>query len=204
MSLNLFLKGLVIGFSVAAPVGPIGILCIRRTINEGRLAGLFSGLGAASADTIFGFIAAFGLTFIANLLVEQVNIINLLGGLFLVYLGIKFMLSKPAEKPADLNGATLWKAYGSTLIYTLTNPMTILAFTAIFAGAGVASKSGNYGQSLLIVVGVFIGSALWWLTLSSIFSVLRERFRPSWLVWINRVAGIVILIFGFIRLASLA
>ena len=203
MEINFFLRSLLIGFSIAAPVGPIGILCIRRSLSEGRLNGLLTGLGAATADAFYGSIAAFGLTFISGFLIGQAGWIRLLGGLFLVYLGIKTLLSKPAERPAQAGGMNLAGAYSSTLLLTLTNPMTILSFAAIFAGLGAGLSGHDYGAALSIVAGVFTGSACWWVLLSSGASLLQSRLTPAILLWINRVSGLIILIFALVILTGL-
>ena len=203
MDLNFLLKGLLFGFSIAAPVGPIGVLCIRRTLADGRSAGLLSGLGAASADAIYGSIAAFGVAFISDFLVSQQFWIRLVGGLFLCYLGIKTMLARPAESPASSNRKGLLGAYASTLFLTLTNPMTILSFAAIFSGLGLAGDGGNYASAGLMVLGVFCGSCAWWLLLSSLVSIFRGRFTFTGLKWINRVSGMVIFGFGVYSLFSI-
>jgi len=136
MEFTFWLSGLAIGFSIAAPVGPIGVLCVRRTLVEGRTSGFVSGLGAASADAIYGSIAAFGLTLISNFLITQQVWLRLIGGLFLCCLGLKTLLAKPAEQAATAKGNGLIGAYVSTFFLTLTNPMTIISFAAIFAGLG--------------------------------------------------------------------
>jgi len=177
MDFPLLLKGLVIGFSIAVPVGPIGVLCIRRTLAEGRASGLVSGLGAATADAIYGCIAGFGLAFISNFLVSQQVWLRLIGGVFLWYLGLKTLLVKPAEQASLAKGNGLVSAYATTFFLTLTNPMTIISFAAIFAGLGLASTSGNYVSAGVLVLGVFIGSALWWLILSGGVGVFREKFN---------------------------
>ncbi|MDX1995618.1 MAG: LysE family transporter [bacterium] len=199
------LKGAILGFSIAAPVGPIGVLCIRRTLTEGRLYGLVTGLGAASADAFYGFIAAFGLTFISTLLVNLSPILSLAGGLFLVYLGIKTFRARPAEDAASTDSRRgLIGAFGSTLFLTLTNPLTILSFVGFFAGAGIASSvDGRYGLAAAMVLGVFVGSAAWWLLLSGGVSLLRRRFNTRWLVWVNRFSGVIVTVFGLLALASL-
>jgi len=196
------LRGLIIGFSIAAPVGPIGVLCIRRTLAEGRASGLVSGLGAATADATYGCIAGFGLTFISNFLVSQQVWLRLIGGVFLCYLGLKALLAKPAEQAALAKGNGLVGAYASTFFLTLTNPMTILSFAAIFAGLGLASTSGNYMTAGVLVLGVFIGSALWWLILSGGVSVFRAKFNPHGLQWVNRISGAIIMGFGLFALLS--
>jgi predicted secreted hydrolase/threonine/homoserine/homoserine lactone efflux protein len=203
VDINLLIRGIVIGFSIAAPVGPIGVLCIRRTLAEGRLSGFVSGLGAATADAIYGCIAGFGLTFISDLLIGQQSWIRLIGGLFLCYLGIKTLLAQPSEQAASAQGSGLLDAYGSILFLTLTNPMTILSFVAIFAGLGIADTGGDYGSALILVLGVFTGSGLWWFLLSGIASVLRTRFDARALRWVNRISGAIILAFGATALLSL-
>jgi threonine/homoserine/homoserine lactone efflux protein len=194
--LSLLLRGLLIGFSIAAPVGPIGVLCIRRTLAEGRLAGLLTGLGAATADAVYGAIAAFGLTFIAGFLVRQQNLLALVGGGFLCYLGVRTFLAVPAEAASDAGGKSLLGMYASTFFLTLTNPLTILSFAAIYAGLGLATNTGSYLSAVLVVLGVFLGSAGWWLLLSGIVSIFRSRITPRALRWINRISGIIILAFG--------
>jgi threonine/homoserine/homoserine lactone efflux protein len=142
--MDTFLRWLLIGFSIAAPVGPIGVLCIRRTLADGRLAGFLSGMGAASADMFYGAVAAFGLTAIRDVLLGQSNWLRLVGGIFLLYLGVKTFLSKPAEQAAESLRNGLFGAYLSTFFLTITNPVTILSFVAIFAGLRLAETGGNY------------------------------------------------------------
>jgi threonine/homoserine/homoserine lactone efflux protein len=204
MDITLLLKGILIGFSIAAPVGPIGVLCIRRTLAEGRAAGLVSGLGAASADAIYGCIAGFGLTFISNALIHQQHWLRLVGGAFLCYLGVKTLLAKPADQAAETEGRGLVGSYASTFFLTLTNPMTVLSFAAIFAGLGLANTAGDYASAGMLVLGVFAGSALWWLMLSGGVGLFRERFSARELQWVNRFSGVIILGFGLVALLSTA
>ncbi|HJZ46773.1 MAG TPA: LysE family transporter [Roseiflexaceae bacterium] len=204
MDASLLLRGLLIGFSIAAPVGPIGVLCIRRTLAQGRTAGLVSGLGAASADAIYGCIAGFGLTFISGLLISQQGWLRLVGGAFLCYLGVRTLLSQPAERAAAASGMGLAGAYASTFLLTLTNPTTILSFVAVFAGMGLASMGGDYAAAAVLVLGVFCGSALWWLLLSGGVGLFRARFDVRAMQWVNRISGAVITSFGLLALASLA
>ena len=203
MDISYLPRGLVIGFAIAAPVGPIGVLCIRRTLAEGRATGLVSGLGAATADAIYGCIAAFGLTFISGILIGQQGLVRLVGGIFLCYLGLRTLVTTPAEKPSSAEGRGLAGAYASTFFLTLTNPMTILSFAAIFAGLGIGSATGDYVSATLSVLGVFLGSALWWLILSGGVSVFRTKLKPRALAWVNNVSGIIILAFGVTALLSL-
>jgi threonine/homoserine/homoserine lactone efflux protein len=203
MDTGLLLTGLIIGFSIAAPVGPIGVLCIRRTLAEGRSSGLVSGLGAATADAIYACIAGFGLTFISSVLVSQQLWLRVIGGLFLCYLGIRTLLSKPAENAAQGMGNGLATAYASTFFLTLTNPVTIISFAAVFVGLGIATEPGNYVSAGVFVLGVFTGSALWWLLLAGGVGMFRTSFNARGLRWVNRIAGAIIAAFGVFALLSL-
>jgi threonine/homoserine/homoserine lactone efflux protein len=203
VNIAFFLRGLVIGFSIAAPVGPIGVLCIRRTLAEGRAVGLVSGLGAATADSFYGAIAGFGLTAVSSFLVDQQTWLRVIGGAFLVYLGARTFRSRPAEQAAAVqrNGG-MAGAYASTLVLTLTNPATILAFVAIFAGLGIAESGADYGSALALVGGVFSGSAAWWLLLSGGVSMLRKQFTPARLRWVNWLSGAILVGFGMVAILS--
>jgi threonine/homoserine/homoserine lactone efflux protein len=203
LDFSFILKGMIIGFSIAAPVGPIGVLCIRRTLAEGRAYGLVSGLGAATADGFYGTVAALGLTLISSFLIDQANWLRLIGGAYLCYLGVKTFRSRPAERAAEAKGRGLLGAYTSTLFLTLTNPLTIFAFAAIFAGVGAEAAAGNTLGALNVVLGVFLGSAGWWLILVTLTSLFRSRFTTGGLVWVNRVSGIIILGFGAVMLYAL-
>jgi threonine/homoserine/homoserine lactone efflux protein len=198
----IFLRGLVLGFLIAAPVGPIGILCIRRSLSMGRMAGLLTGLGAATADGFYGCVAAFGLTVLSDLLVSQSFWLRLMGGLFLCYLGVKTFLAKPAEDAAapEHRGTSL-SLYISTVFLTLTNPLTILMFAGVFAGSGLAI-AGDYGAATLLVAGVFLGSTLWWFLLSFGASLFRAKITGSNLRLLNQISGLILLVFGVIALHS--
>ena len=204
MDVTFLLRGLVIGFSIAAPVGPIGVLCMRRTLAECRAAGFASGLGAATADAVYGCVAGLGLTFFSNILINQQVWLRIIGGIFLCYLGIKTFLAKPVELAASYKGSGLIGAYTSTFFLTLTNPMTIFSFSAIFAGLGLTSAVGNYGSAGALVLGVFIGSSLWWLILCCSVGVFREKLDPRGLQWVNMISGAIITGFGLLALLSLA
>ncbi len=203
MDLSYFVRGLIIGFSIAATVGPMSILCIQRTLSKGQIYGLVSGLGIATADAVYGSIAAFGLTLITNFLVNQQGWVRLIGGLFLIYLGLKTVISKPAERAAAAKANSYLGAYASTLLLTLTNPLTILSFAAIFAGIGVGGANKSSISASTVVLGVFVGSTLWWCILTSGISLLQQKFTPRWLLWINRISGIILILFGVFALISL-
>ena len=198
----LFLKGLAFGFVLAATVGPMWVLCFRRTVAYGALTGFVSGMGIAVADGIYGTVAAFGLTAISGFLLRYSFWIGLAGGLFLVYLGIKTLLQKPAATGEAAKPASLAQAFLSTLGLTLTNPPTILAFVAIFAGLGL-SASADYALAALIVAGVFLGSASWWVVLAFAGGALRDQIGPRLLRAINVVSGITILGFAAWQFALL-
>lgn len=203
MDISFLFQGLIIGFSIAAPVGPIGLLCIRRTLTGGHISGFVSGLGAATADALYGFVAGFGLTLISSILLNQQVSLRLIGGAFLCYLGLKTFVSTPAEQGAPIKGKGLMGAYASTFFLTLTNPITILSFAGVFAGLGVGSTGRDYISAGTLVTGVFIGSALWWLILSMGVSWFQKKFNPQGLHWINRISGLIIIGFGLLAFLSL-
>jgi threonine/homoserine/homoserine lactone efflux protein len=198
MSKELLLKSLVLGLSIAAPVGPIGILCIRRSLVEGRIAGLICGLGAATADAVYGAIGAFALNGISAWLVRGRLWMTLAGSGFLVYLGVKIFRAPPPETTAT-GSAT--GAYVSTFVLTLANPLTILSFAAAFAGMGAGAV--GYGGVVTMLVGVFVGSAIWWLMLTSVAGALRGRMSPPFFVAINRASGALLTGFGLYTVTSL-
>ncbi|WP_317969520.1 LysE family transporter [Paenibacillus sp. CCS19] len=195
------MKGIVIGFSIAAPVGPIGVLVIRRTLAQGRVNGLLSGLGAASADAVYGLVAGLGLSIVMNFLLGLQFWLHLVGGLFLCYLGVRTFRSIASDTPASAQGRHLFGAYSSVFLLTLTNPITILSFIGIFSGLGPAQTSS--ASALTLVVGVFTGSALWWLILSALVGLFNKHLNVQSLTWINRLSGLIILSFGAYALLSL-
>lgn len=199
----LFFRGIVIGFSLAAPVGPIGVLTIRRTLAHGRLTGFVSGLGTATADALYGLIGALGLTSLTALLTSQAGWLGLIGGAFLCYLGVRTFVARPASvgEGGESKALGLASAYASALALTLTNPATILAFAVIFAGLNTDVAAASTTAAVVVVGGVFVGSALWWLVLSTVTGWLRGRLNAAALVWVNRVSGVIILGFGIFALA---
>ncbi len=201
----LFARGVVLGFTIAAAVGPISLLCIRRTLAEGRLVGIVSGLGVASADATYGAVAAFGLTAVTDLLVDWRRALAVVGGVFLLWLAWRTFRSIPAEAAAATAASGdgrrgLPGAYLSTLGLTLTNPMTILSFAALFVGLGVTG--GDAAGATLLTLGVFTGSATWWVVLVAAVGAFRSRLTPSGLRRVNIVSGLVIGAFGFVAIAS--
>lgn len=202
MDLTFILKGILIGFAMAVPLGPIGIICIRKTLTEGRLRGLVIGMGAATADMFYAAIAAFGLTFISDTLNEHRIWIRIAGGVLLLFLGVRTFLAKPKDPKLVVNGSSGLRSYLTTIFLTLTNPFTIFAFIAVFATLGLGNGL-SYLSASFLVVGVFIGSLLWFVILSSGVTFFRKKLDLAGLRWVNKIAGILIIISGFIAILSL-
>ncbi|WRP07721.1 LysE family transporter [Rossellomorea aquimaris] len=193
----LFLKSLIIGVTIAAPVGPVGILCIQRTLTYGRRTGFVSGLGAATADALYGLVAVMGLTIVSDFLLDHQFWIQLWGGVFLFLLGWKTFTAQPAPfMNGESQATSSLKGFFSVLFLTLTNPMTVLAFIAIFGVFRVTGSDGSVVSALLVVFGVFCGSALWWGAVALVGGWLSSRIESDSLTMINRVAGIIITIFS--------
>lgn len=207
MEWNFFSRGLLIGLWIAIPVGPIGLLCFQRALNRGWLHGFASGLGAATADAAYGMVAALGLVVVLDALAGSAFWLKLLGGLFLLWLGWSTLRAGPARKAAPTQAAPaqaagLPGAYASVFVLTLLNPMTALSFLAIFSAIGI--EGGRAASPLVLVAGVFLGSALWWAVLATFAVSLKRRFDEAQMVWVNRLSGTVILGFGLWVLAGLA
>jgi len=202
MFLTYFIKGMAVGFSLALPVGPIALLCIRRTLSRGSASGLVSGLGAATADGLYGAVAGFGLTFISNFLVSHESILRILGGGFLCYAGARIFVSVPSETSSGADQKGILRDYLSALFLTLTNPVTILTFAAVFATLGMPHLGENYFPTVVLVAGVFIGSTLWWIILTGFVSVFRGAVKQEGIRMVNRVSGTVIICFGIVILVT--
>jgi threonine/homoserine/homoserine lactone efflux protein len=203
MNIGLFFKGLLVGFLISTPVGPIGVLCIQRTLNKGKLHGIVSGLGAATADAVYGFIAAFGLTFVSNFLVKEQMWLRLAGGIFLCYMGVRVFLFKSEQRTAPGDSTSYFRDYVSMFFLTLTNPITFFAFAATFAGLGLVSLIEHHIAALLLVAGIFVGAGLWWLILSGITATFLGKLLYSRPAWLNKISGIVIVVFGLFVLLTL-
>ena len=204
--LFLWFKGLILGFTIAAPVGPIGLLCMGQTLNHGWRRGMATGLGVASADGVYGCIAAFGLTALSGLLMQYQTALRILGGLFLSYLGVQLWLTRPPGSTEALDPPappSLWQAYSLSFGLTLTNPITVLLFLSLFTALDINRSGSSLAQSLTLVLGVICGSSLWWLSLATGLSIIRHRLSAPLLLNINRGAGTGILLFGVGVLLSL-
>jgi threonine/homoserine/homoserine lactone efflux protein len=197
MLLAFFLKGILVGAVIAVPVGPVGVLCVRRTIFEGRLAGLASGLGAATADAIFGIIAGFGLTVVADWILGYENLLRVGGGGYLVYAGGAAFFAKPdTEQHEETDPEGLARDFASTFALSVTNPVTILAFLGIFAALGLSGAAATVLSAAIMVLGVWIGSMLWWLGLSLGIAPFRRSIGTQHLAWISRGSGAILFLSG--------
>ena len=206
MAFTFLLKGIMIGLLASIPLGPIGVICIQRTINKSRISGFFSGVGAATADTIFAAIAGFSLTFIINFIEEKQRILEILGGIIVILLGIKTFYTNPVNqlRRHKKNPSKLIEDFISVLLLTITNPFAIFLFVGLFATLGLAYNGENIGLSLITLAGVFLGGTLWWFTLSSLVNLFRKRFRLKQLWYINKIAGAVIFTLGVLALINVA
>jgi threonine/homoserine/homoserine lactone efflux protein len=195
MLLITLLKGIAIGIIIALPVGPVGVLCVRRCLFEGALFGFVSGLGAAVADATFGAIAALGLTFVRDWLLRYEDWFGLGGGVFLVTFGVKALFMHRPREPEPLAGEALFGTFASTYALTIANPITLLSFAAIFAKVGAEAVTGAVAASVL-VAGVFLGSLLWWLGLCFGLAALRNLAGDVVMLWLNRISGAILLSSG--------
>lgn len=202
MTPDLFLKGLLIGFSIAMPVGPIGLLCIRNVLSFGLMCGLLTGLGAACADALYGALAGFGITAIGSFLEAYSGYLQVVGALFLCYLGASTFCAKGSASNTQETSVRLSEAFLVTFVLTLTNPMTILSFAGVYAGLGLGVGSPNVTGALIITLGVFLGSAVWWLILSLTSSLFRDKINAKTSVWLNKLSGSVIFGFGVFALTT--
>ena len=194
MDISIILQGMMVGFSIAAPVGAIGLLCIQNTLSHGIKYGVICGLGAATADMLYGILVAVGMQSLATVMLSIRTPLSICGGLFLIYLGLRKFWAKPALQAAQIDNKLLLGAYVSTFFLTLTNPATILDFMALFTGLRIDVT--GYTQGLNFVSGVFIGSAIWWLLLCGAVGIFRKRISTQIILWINYAAGVAICSFG--------
>ncbi len=202
--LKYLVNGMVVGFSASIPLGPIGVLCIQKTINKGRMSGFMSGMGAASADTIYAIIAGFGLSFITNFIVSQQLVLRIIGAIILFYLGIRIFRTNPAIqiRREGRKSKNILADYFSILFLTLSNPLTIFLFGAVFAGFGIIEGNADFKSVLLLVTGVFIGALTWWTLLTGVVNLFRSKFRLKRIWWINKITGILIMVFSVLALVS--
>jgi len=202
MEYSIFLKGILVGFTLAVPIGPIGLLCIHQTISKGRLPGFIIGLGGATADLIYSGIAAFGLKIISSTLYDQRIWIRIIGGIFFFILGIRILFMK--NEPLDISSTPtgILKSYAATVLLTLTNPLTIFAFITVFAVIGIGNELSHFSATIL-ALGVFFGSLLWFVIINSTFTLFKNKFSLIWSVWVNRITGSLIILTGIVAIISL-
>jgi threonine/homoserine/homoserine lactone efflux protein len=189
------LKGIAVGIVIALPAGPVGVLSVRRTLFEGPTYGFVSGLGAATADTVFCAVAGFGVTIVRDFMLRYQDWFGAAGGFFLVYIGLRSLFDAAAAEPEPLDGEAYLTAFVSSFVLVVTNPLTILAFAGIFAKLGISDRPGFLDVSVL-VGGVFLGSLLWWLGLSFGVASLRRIVGTVRVAWINRVSGAILTLSG--------
>ena len=197
-----FLKGLIIGFAMAVPIGPIGVMCIRKTLAEGHTRGFIIGLGAATADAMYGSIAAFGLTFISDVIATQHFGLRLVGGGLLLFLGIRTFRAKRKVPAIPSDNKGMLRSFASAFFLALTNPVTIFAFVAVFAAFGLGYRL-SISSACILVLGVFTGSCLWFLGLGYVATLFREKLDAEGLIWVNRISGVLIILSGIAALVSL-
>ena len=205
MDINFIIQGLIIGISVSAPLGPVGVICIQKTLNKGVLAGFISGLGAAFADILFASIAGFGLSFISDFMADQQIYIRSIGGLFLLFVGVKVFFTNTI-KQVRKQRASKSKYIGeffSVFFLTLSNPITIIFFGAVFAGIGLVGENSNPENTYIVILSILTGALIWWFSLSVIVNLFRHKIRLRSLWWINKIAGVLIVILGIISIVSL-
>ncbi len=205
MELQFLIKGFIVGLVVSTPIGPMGVLCVQRTLNKGKSSGFSSGMGIATADAIFALSAGLGISFIIHFLSEQQLVIKMIGGLVIAFIGLKIFIANPVKqlKKHRREGKNLFEDFISILFMALSNPLTIFLYIAIFAGLNLQDVSTGYSSALLVVAGVFVGASISWFAISTVVNYLRSKIRLRRLMWINRIAGITIILFGVFAICSL-
>lgn len=200
--LEILIKGIVLGFLSSVPLGPIGMICIQRTLGKGRWSGFISGLGAATADTFLALVAGLGLSFVVDFITGHIIYIKILGGLVLIFLGVRIFLKNPVKQLRErkLNKSSHHTDYLSVLALTLTNPIAIFLFIALFTGLNLLNSPKHNFAHYLVFAGIFIGAACWWFTLTSLVNIYRDKFRLKSLWWLNKITGALIGIFGLTAL----
>ena len=192
-------RGILIGLMVSVPLGPMGVLIIQKTLNKGALAGFVAGMGAACADLFYAIVAAFGLGFVINTIKTHELILQLIGGIFLIIVGLKIYFDNPLKQIRTRKRVTKTGLLGdflSLFFLTVSNPVAIIVFMAVFAGTSVFGDNPSFRTVFFVLSGVIVGGGLWWYTLSTLVNVFRKKFRLRVLITINRVAGVVITILG--------
>ena len=205
--LSFLVKGILIGFVASIPLGPVGVICVQRTLCKNRRSGFFSGLGAATADTVFATIAAFFLSMVLAFVQRHIDILKVVGGICVIIVGVNIFLKNPVVqiRRNRANKGSLWSDYLSVFLITLTNPAFILMFMALFASFGISGPAGGlpYFQGAGLIGGVLLGGALWWFVLTLGIGFLRKWFRPRHMLYLNRISGALIVVLGAAAIISL-
>lgn len=206
MSIEFFLKGLLVGIIVSAPMGPIGVLCVQKTVNKGRTIGFLSGLGAATADTFYAILAAFGVTFITNFLSKNQQFFQIVGILVLIFLGFRMIFNNPVKQyryhRTSGKKMSAVRDYISVFFLTISNPLTIIFFGAAFTMLGLLTQSEGQRNNLLLVAGIFSGASLWWFLLTYVVNIFRKKFRLRNIFMLNRISGIVIILLSVLAVVK--
>jgi len=211
MNIEILLRGVLVGLIASVTLGPVGVMCIQRTLSKSRASGLASGMGAATADTIFAMLAYFSIAVIATFVEEHMQIIKTVGGAVVAAVGVRYFLKNPVVqiRRNRAGKSNLAQDYASTFALTLANPAFVLWLLVIFSAFGVRSEvepgeldHASVGAGAQMILGFFGGGALWWLALTGVVALFRKRFRPRHLLWINRIAGVVITALGVIVIIS--
>ena len=200
-------KGVLVGLMVSIPLGPMGVLIIQKTLHKGALSGFIAGMGAASADLFYAAVAAFGLGFVINIVQAHELLLQIIGGIFLIVIGLKIYFDNPIRQIRQRRQGRVSKTgllgdYLSLFFLTVSNPITVVVFMAVFAGMSVFGESSSLLGEVLVVAGVLLGGGVWWYTLSTLVNIFRKKFRLRVLITINRVSGMVITVLGALVILS--
>jgi threonine/homoserine/homoserine lactone efflux protein len=196
VDISLFVQGIIIGLTLAVPVGPIALMCIQRTVIEGRLHGIFSGFGVATADSFYAAVSVFGLTFISGVIIAQQHLFRFLAGMVLIFIGIRVFMSEPACISTKAEHETYLKDFLSMVAIAISNPLTLVFFLVVLPGIGIVVYETSFLLAIEFVTGVFFGSAVWWIILCGSVGSLRSRISVEKLGLINRISGLLISCFG--------
>ena len=200
-------KGMLVGLMVSIPLGPMGVLIIQKTLHKGALSGFIAGMGAASADLFYAAVAAFGLGFVINIVQAHELLLQIIGGIFLIVIGLKIYFDNPIRQIRQRRQGRVSKTgllgdYLSLFFLTVSNPITVVVFMAVFAGMSVFGESSSLLGEVLVVAGVLLGGGVWWYTLSTLVNIFRKKFRLRVQITINRVSGMIITILGALVILS--
>lgn len=198
MLLTLFTYGVIIGLMASIPLGPVGVLCVQRTLSKNHKSGFVSGMGAAMADTIYAILALFFISYVLGFLENNMTIMKAIGGIFVIVVGASIFFSNSVQqmRRSRAGKTNLWKDFITVFVLTISNPALILIFIALFAAFGLSREAIGYSNGLLVIAGVATGATMWWFTLTFIVSFFRRRIRARHLLWINRISGAVIIALG--------